>query len=162
MPCSTPCLEHHLHADADAENGQPTGQATADDDVTADLAQPLHAGGKGAHAGHDEAVGRERPVEVGGELDGGADPLERAHRGPDVAEAVVEHDHPGCAHLDFLARRAIDASMRMALRRPMPWVPIPPGRSATVIWPVRRSSRASGAPESTSPGGRVPSAWASW
>ena len=52
-------LEEDLHAHADAEHRAAAGQPAADDPGPVDGAQPGHAGGEGADAGDDEAVGVE-------------------------------------------------------------------------------------------------------
>ena len=104
-PCSTPRVEHDLHADADAEHRTAAGEPPADHLVAAHGAQAGHAGGEGADAGHDQAVGRLGRGAVGGQLDLGADALERADGGAHVAEAVVEHDHVGTAAHRAASRR---------------------------------------------------------
>ena len=53
-------VEEDLHADADAEHRPPAGQPAVDDPRAVDGAQPGHAGGEGAHARDDEAVGVQR------------------------------------------------------------------------------------------------------
>ena len=55
-----PAVEEDLHADADAEHRAAAGQPPADDPGAVDRAQPGHAGGEGADAGDDEAVGVQR------------------------------------------------------------------------------------------------------
>src|SRR5690606_16727097 len=67
--------EEHLHADADAEHGPPAREPPVDDPIAPRGLEPGHARSEGADAGHDEAVGSERGVEVGRELDLRADVL---------------------------------------------------------------------------------------
>ena len=55
-------LEHHLHADADAQDRASAGEAPAHDLVSARGAQALHDGRKGTNTRHDEAVGVLRDV----------------------------------------------------------------------------------------------------
>ena len=86
-------LEEHLHADADAEHRPAAGQPPPDHRVAAHRAQPVHAGGERADAGHDQAVGVQRGLAVGGQsVDLGAGPLERADGRAQVARPVVEDD----------------------------------------------------------------------
>lgn len=110
-------LEHHLHADADAEHGTAAGETATDDLVAAHGAQALHHGGERTDPGHDEAVSRLGGGTVVRQLDLGADALERTHRRADVPEAVVEDDDGRRTHDFFLALRARDASRRAALSR---------------------------------------------
>ena len=72
VPVLDAALEQDLHADADAQHRAAAGQPAADDPRPVDGAQPGHAGGEGADAGDDEAVGVERGLRVGGDGDVGA------------------------------------------------------------------------------------------
>ncbi len=107
-------VEHHLHADADAQHRTTAGEPTLDDLLAADRAQAGHHRGEGADPGHDEAVGADRGVLVGGELDVRAHARQRAHGRPDVAEAVVEHDDAGSRHRASLSGRPRRTTRRAA------------------------------------------------
>jgi hypothetical protein len=61
--------EEDLHADADAHDRAAAGQPAVDDPVAAGLAQARHAGGEGADAGHQQAVGVQGLVVVTRDLD---------------------------------------------------------------------------------------------
>ena len=72
--------EQHLHADADAEHRAAELEPPGDQLVTADRAQPGHAGREGAHPGHGQTVAVQRGVRVRSHLDPRAGPLQRALR----------------------------------------------------------------------------------
>ena len=105
-------LEQDLHADADAEHRPATRQPPADDLRAAHVAEPGHAGGEGAHAGHDQPVARLGCRPVAGDDDVGSDPGEGALGGAQVAGAVVEDDDARAGHPPRLRepvlRRALD------------------------------------------------------
>ena len=75
-----------------AEHGAATGEVAVHDGVAPDGLQPLVHGGEGTDTGHQQTVGLQRRLPVRGELDVGAHALQRADRGTDVAEAVVQDD----------------------------------------------------------------------
>jgi hypothetical protein len=87
-------LEQHLHADTDAQHRTAGGQPALDDARPVDRAQAGHARGERAHARHHQAVAVECGIRVGGDRDVGADPVQRAFRGTQVARSVVQHDDP--------------------------------------------------------------------
>ena len=76
--------KEHLHADADAEDRAARLDPAGDHLLAADAAQPGHAGGERADAGHDEAVAFGGRVQVGGHRDVGAGPGERPLGGAQV------------------------------------------------------------------------------
>ena len=96
-------LEEDLHADADAEHRPPAGEPLADDPVPLHVQQPRHAGGVGTDTGHDQAVGFDGRMRVGGDLDIGPGARHSAFGGAEVAGTVVEDHHT--RHVDQRSRR---------------------------------------------------------
>ena len=95
MAILVPGLKHDLETHADTENRQTQGDTVADYAVSADGAQPRHAGSICPHTGDDKAVGAHGQVRIGAELR--IDPKlgEGVHHGPYVAEPIVKHLYPG-------------------------------------------------------------------
>ncbi len=83
-------LEQDLHADADAQDRASARESLADDPVTADRQQSLHARRERSDAGNHQSVGSERHLRVGGHLDLGAGASEGALRRVEISGAVVE------------------------------------------------------------------------
>ena len=86
-------LEHHLHADTDAQHRQTSGETTFDDLVAARGAQGLHHGPEGSDAGYDQTCGVVDQATIGREPRIGSRGDEGLHRGVDIARPVVEHSH---------------------------------------------------------------------
>src|SRR5208282_2912218 len=141
-PVLQPGGEQDLHAYADAEYRAPELQAARDQLVAGDRAQPRHAGRERADAGHGEPVAFQRELWVGGHLDVGADPLERALRGAQVPRPVVEHHHarPASGHQESTplvlgtppARGSGAAAVRSARATALNW--------ASTMWCALRPS----------------------
>ena len=99
-------VEQHLHADADAEHRPAAGEPQVDQPGPPAARSPRMQAWKLPTPGTNRPSAASTAAAVGGQLDLGADALERAHGRADVAAAVVEDDHAGGASRPPPARPA--------------------------------------------------------
>ena len=92
-PCSSPYSKRICMPTQMPSTGAAGGDPLGDHRPGAERVDAGHAGRVRADAGHDQAVGAGRRVEVGGDRHVGADPGQRPLGRAQVARAVVEHDH---------------------------------------------------------------------
>ena len=138
-PCSSPVSNSTCMPTQMPSTGRPPASRSPITVRPADRPQALHAGGERADArARPVRRPRMRGVRVGGDLDVGAGPRERALRRPQVAGAVVEDDDA----------RAVAHSRRVDVRYVRPSdrcyrVPLVPGRPRRAgRAPPRRAARA--------------------